>query len=95
MSKKRKQSTEAAVREIRSKTRRKFAPEQMIRIVLEGLRASDAQTGFERFRQTMPIPPIYTYLYLYYTCRQRRQTMIALPSISSVATPIVSAVAAW
>ena len=94
MSKERKQSTEAAVREIRRKTRRKFAPEQMIRIVLEGLRASDAQTGFERFRQTMPIP-IYTYLYLYYTCRQRRQTMIALPSISSVATPIVSAVAAW
>jgi hypothetical protein len=63
MSKERKQSTEAAVREIRRKTRRKFAPEQMIRIVLEGLRASDAQTGFERFRQTMPIS-IYTYLYV-------------------------------
>ena len=38
MSKARKQSTEAAVREIRRKTRKKFAPEQMIRVVLEGLR---------------------------------------------------------
>ena len=43
MSKARKQSTEAAVREIRRKTGRKFAPEQKIRIVLEGLR--------RRFRQ--------------------------------------------
>jgi hypothetical protein len=33
-----KQSTEAAVREIRRRTRRKFAPEEKIRIVLEGLR---------------------------------------------------------
>jgi hypothetical protein len=33
-----KQSTEAAVREIRRKTRRKFAPEEKVRIVLEGLR---------------------------------------------------------
>ena len=42
MSKARKQSTEAAVREIRRKTRRKFAPEQMIRIVLEGLRGEQS-----------------------------------------------------
>ena len=33
-----KQSTEAAVREIRRRTRRKFSPEEKIRIVLEGLR---------------------------------------------------------
>ncbi len=33
-----KQSTEAAVRAIRRRTRRKFAPEEKIRIVLEGLR---------------------------------------------------------
>ncbi len=33
-----KQSTEAAIREIRRRTRRKFAPEEKIRIVLEGLR---------------------------------------------------------
>jgi transposase-like protein len=33
-----KQSTEAAVREIRRRTRRKFAPEEKFRIVLEGSR---------------------------------------------------------
>ena len=33
-----KQSAGAAVREIRRKTRRRFAPEEKIRIVLEGLR---------------------------------------------------------
>ena len=33
-----KQSTEAAVREVRRKTRRKFAPEEKVRIVLQGLR---------------------------------------------------------
>jgi len=33
-----KQSTEAAVRDIRRGTRRKFSPEEKIRIVLEGLR---------------------------------------------------------
>ncbi len=37
-----KQSTEAAVREIRRKTRRKFAPEEKIRIVLEGLRGEQS-----------------------------------------------------
>ena len=31
---KKKQSTEAAVREIRRRTRRKFAPEEKVRIVL-------------------------------------------------------------
>ena len=34
---KKKRSTEAAVREIRRKTRRKFAPEEKVRIVLEGV----------------------------------------------------------
>ena len=38
MSNQKKQSSEAAVREIRRRTRRKFSPEEKIRIVLEGLR---------------------------------------------------------
>jgi transposase len=42
MSKERKQSTEAAVREIRRRTRRKFAPEEKVRIVLEGLRGEQS-----------------------------------------------------
>jgi len=37
-----KQSTEAAVREIRCRARRKFAPEEKIRIVLEGLRGEQS-----------------------------------------------------
>ncbi len=37
-----KQSTEAAVGEIRRRTRRKFAPEEKIRIVLEGLRGEQS-----------------------------------------------------
>ncbi len=39
---KKKQSTEAAVREIHRRTRRKFAPEEKIRIVLEGLRGEQS-----------------------------------------------------
>ena len=42
MSNERKQSTEAAVREIRRRTRRKFSPEEKIRIVLEGLRGEQS-----------------------------------------------------
>ena len=42
MSKERKQSTEAAVREIRRRTRRKFSPEEKVRIVLEGLRGEQS-----------------------------------------------------
>ena len=38
MTNQKKQSTEAAVREIRRRSRRKFSPEEKIRIVLEGLR---------------------------------------------------------
>ncbi len=38
MSRTTKHSTEAAVSEIRRRTRRKFAPEEKVRIVLEGLR---------------------------------------------------------
>jgi transposase len=37
MSKERKQSAEAAVREVRRRTRRKFSPEEKVRIVLGGL----------------------------------------------------------
>ena len=42
MSKDRKQFTEAAVRDIRRRTRRKFSPEEKIRIVLEGLRGEQS-----------------------------------------------------
>jgi transposase len=42
MSTPKKQSAEAAVREIRRRTRRKFAPEEKIRIVLEGLRGEQS-----------------------------------------------------
>ena len=42
MSKERKQSTEAAVREIRRRTRRKFSPEEKVRIVREGLRGEQS-----------------------------------------------------
>ncbi len=37
-----KQSTEAAVREIRHRIRRKFSPEEKIRIVSEGLRGEQS-----------------------------------------------------
>ena len=39
---KQKQSAESAVREIRRRTRRKFSPEEKIRIVLEGLRGEQS-----------------------------------------------------
>ncbi len=39
---KKKPSAEAAVRDIRRRTRRKFSPEEKIRIVLEGLRGEDS-----------------------------------------------------
>ena len=42
MTRTKKQSTGAAVREIRRRTRRKFAPEEKIRIVLEGLRGEQS-----------------------------------------------------
>ena len=37
-----KQTSEAAIREIRRRTRRKFSPEEKIRIVLEGLRGEQS-----------------------------------------------------
>ncbi len=42
MATRKKQSSEAAVREIRRKTRRRFAPEEKIRIVLDGLRGEQS-----------------------------------------------------
>lgn len=42
MPKKKKQSAEATIREIRRKTRRKFSTEEKIRIVLEGLRGEES-----------------------------------------------------
>ncbi len=45
MTKQSKQSTEAAVRDIRRRTRRKFSPEEKIRIVLEGLRGEQSVSG--------------------------------------------------
>ena len=47
---KKKQSTEAAVREIRRRTRRKFAPEEKVRIVLEGLRGEQSISELCRLR---------------------------------------------
>ena len=40
---KKKQSTEAAVRKIRRRTRRKFSPEEKICIVLEGFRGKSGR----------------------------------------------------
>ena len=42
MTNQKKQTSEAAVREIRRRTRRKFSPEEKIRIVLEGLRGEQS-----------------------------------------------------
>ncbi len=42
MARQKKQSTESTVREIRRRTRRKFSPEEKIRIVLEGLRGEQS-----------------------------------------------------
>ncbi len=42
MPRKRKQSSEAAVREIRRRTRRRFSADEKIRIVLEGLRGEES-----------------------------------------------------
>ncbi len=42
MSNQKKQSAETAVRDIRRRTRRKFSPEEKIRIVLEGLRGEQS-----------------------------------------------------
>jgi hypothetical protein len=51
MTRAKKQSTEAAVREIRRRTRRKFAPEEKVRIVLEGLRGEQSISKPSRARQ--------------------------------------------
>ena len=48
MSKEKKQSSEAAIREIRRKTRRKFSSEEKVRIVLDGLRGELSVAGLCR-----------------------------------------------
>ena len=55
MSKQKKQSAEAAVRDIRRRTRRKFSPEEKIRIVLEGLRGEQSVTELCRREGTSVI----------------------------------------
>jgi transposase len=54
---KKKQSTEAQVREIRRKTRRKFSAEEKIRIVLEGLRGEVSVS--ELCRREGIVPNLY------------------------------------
>ena len=51
---KKKQSTEAAVRDIRRRTRRKFSPEEKIRIVLEASGVSRASPSFAAERASRP-----------------------------------------
>ena len=48
MPRKKKQSSEAAVREIRRRARRRFSAEEKIRIVLEGLRGEESITALCR-----------------------------------------------
>ena len=49
MARTKKQSTEAAVREIRRRTRRKFAPEEKVRIVLDAYHATrDTLRAYQR-----------------------------------------------
>ena len=49
MSNQKKQTSEAAIREIRRRTRRKFSPEEKIRIVLEGHGYSGGRNNKPRF----------------------------------------------
>jgi transposase-like protein len=56
---KKKQSTEAAVREIRRRTRRKFAPEEKVRIVFEGLHGEQSISELCR-REGIASNPPYT-----------------------------------
>jgi len=59
MSNQKKQSSEAAVREIRRRTRRKFSPEEKVRIVLEGLRGEQSVLDLCRqVRLRLPLPPL-------------------------------------
>ena len=54
---KKKQSSEAAVREIRRRARRRFSAEEKIRIVLEGLRGEESIAALCRREGIAAIPP--------------------------------------
>ena len=58
MTRTKKQSTEAAVREIRRRTRRKLTPEEKIRIVLEGFRGKPSISDLCR-REGIAANPYY------------------------------------
>lgn len=53
---KKKQSSEAAVREIRRRARRRFSSEEKIRIVLDGLRGEDLCLGLRGDRRRIQEP---------------------------------------
>ena len=58
MKPKTKQSPESVVREIKRKTRRKFNPEERIRIILEGLKGEDSIAAICRREGIAPSQPV-------------------------------------
>ena len=81
MSSGKKQSTEAAVREIRRKTRRKFAPEEKIRIVLEGLRGEEEVS---RQYHASPIGSVDGVVERFYAISAERR--VTHPAVAAICT---------